>query len=282
MSTATAETEPSTGAGARRGDASSIRRRRNARREARRRAPTLPRSSHAGFQASQRPARSRRDHRGAGADAAARPGADPARADAGVALHLLSRCCRADGRRSCRHAAHRAPDTALRRCAPLELRGVRGSRPAADLRPQRLRRDAARPVRMGRQAAGGELRGRRTRPRRSTPARAARSTWPSARSYREAMIEFAEMRALDLWYARLDIEELATRWAAEVTRQAAQALRTQCRQGAHEGQPAGLRQAHPRRRRQAADHQRSAADRPDRGASAGSGSRAARERSSAP
>jgi uncharacterized protein (DUF2252 family) len=37
------------------------------------------------------------------------------------------------------------------------------------------------------------------------------------RSYREAMIEFAEMRALDLWYARLDVEDLANRWAAQGT-----------------------------------------------------------------
>jgi uncharacterized protein (DUF2252 family) len=37
------------------------------------------------------------------------------------------------------------------------------------------------------------------------------------RSYRAAMSEFAEMRALDLWYARLDVEELAKRWATLAT-----------------------------------------------------------------
>ena len=51
--------------------------------------------------------------------------------------------------------------TALRRRAPVQLRGLRGPRPEADLRHQRLRRDASGAVRMGRQAAGRELRDRR-------------------------------------------------------------------------------------------------------------------------
>ena len=62
-------------------------------------------------------------------------------------------------------AADGAAGAALRRRAPVELRRVRGPRPAADLRRQRLRRDAARAVRVGRQAARGELRGRRARSR---------------------------------------------------------------------------------------------------------------------
>jgi uncharacterized protein (DUF2252 family) len=39
----------------------------------------------------------------------------------------------------------------------------------------------------------------------------------AGRSYREAMREFAEMRALDLWYARIDVEDLARRWSALAT-----------------------------------------------------------------
>jgi uncharacterized protein (DUF2252 family) len=38
-----------------------------------------------------------------------------------------------------------------------------------------------------------------------------------ARSYRNAMREFATMRALDLWYARLDVEELSARWGASAS-----------------------------------------------------------------
>src|SRR3954454_25286263 len=37
------------------------------------------------------------------------------------------------------------------------------------------------------------------------------------RSYRKAMRDFAQMRALDLWYARLDIDDIAKQWAAQAT-----------------------------------------------------------------
>jgi uncharacterized protein (DUF2252 family) len=37
------------------------------------------------------------------------------------------------------------------------------------------------------------------------------------RSYRKAMREFASMRALELWYARIDVEDLAKQWAKQVT-----------------------------------------------------------------
>jgi uncharacterized protein (DUF2252 family) len=37
------------------------------------------------------------------------------------------------------------------------------------------------------------------------------------RSYREAMRGFAQMRTLDLWYARLDVDDLAQRWLAKAT-----------------------------------------------------------------
>src|SRR5436190_4733646 len=36
-------------------------------------------------------------------------------------------------------------------------------------------------------------------------------------SYREAMRDFAQMRALDLWYARIDVENLAKQWATRAT-----------------------------------------------------------------
>jgi uncharacterized protein (DUF2252 family) len=40
-----------------------------------------------------------------------------------------------------------------------------------------------------------------------------------ARSYREAMREFAGMRTLDLWYARLDVDEIIRRYGKSVSRQ---------------------------------------------------------------
>ena len=42
-------------------------------------------------------------------------------------------------------------------------------------------------------------------------------TLAAVRSYREAMHEFAAMRALDVWYSRLDVEEITTRWATRGT-----------------------------------------------------------------
>jgi uncharacterized protein (DUF2252 family) len=39
----------------------------------------------------------------------------------------------------------------------------------------------------------------------------------AARTYRTAMREFASMRALDLWYARLDVDELSAKWTAGAT-----------------------------------------------------------------
>jgi uncharacterized protein (DUF2252 family) len=38
-----------------------------------------------------------------------------------------------------------------------------------------------------------------------------------ARSYREAMSDFAHARTLDLWYARVDVEDASKRWAAQAT-----------------------------------------------------------------
>jgi uncharacterized protein (DUF2252 family) len=41
----------------------------------------------------------------------------------------------------------------------------------------------------------------------------------ATRSYREAMRGFAGMRAIDVWYQRLDVDDLIRRWQAHVTKQ---------------------------------------------------------------
>ncbi len=71
------------------------------------------------------------------------------------------------------HADDGAARAVLRGRAPLELRRVRGAGPPARLRSQRLRRDASRAVRVGRQAPGRELRRRGAR-QRASPQGAAR------------------------------------------------------------------------------------------------------------
>ena len=102
------------------------------------------------------PGRSGRVARAPGEDARAGAGADPLRADAGLAVHLLSRRGDDHGPRSRRDAAVGALRAVLRRCAPVELRRLRLAGTTAGVRHQRLRRDAPGAVGVGRQATGRE------------------------------------------------------------------------------------------------------------------------------
>ena len=138
----------------------------------------VPRSSPRRVGGAAEPRRPRRAARGAGPDARPGAGADPLRPDAGVAVHVLPRRRRADGRRSRGRPAHRADRPALRRRPSLQLRHLRDARPPAHVRGQRLRRDAGGAVRVGHQAAGRQLRGGRARPRFDARTRAG-STAPS-------------------------------------------------------------------------------------------------------
>jgi uncharacterized protein (DUF2252 family) len=45
-----------------------------------------------------------------------------------------------------------------------------------------------------------------------------RTTLAAVREYRETMREFADMRDLDVWYARLDVEDVFERWRSHVSR----------------------------------------------------------------
>ena len=84
------------------------------------------------------------------------------------------------------------------------------------------------------------------------------------RSYRRAMGGFARMRALDIWYAASRRRPVQTGMGRRRDQGREEALRTQPREGTHQGQHEGVRQADPPRRRRAADHLRPAADRADR------------------
>ena len=75
----------------------------------------------------------------------------------------------------------------LRRRPPLELRPLRVARAAPRLRHQRLRRDPARPVGVGRQAPGREHPDRRARQRVRRPARRDRIVLDTVREYRSWM-----------------------------------------------------------------------------------------------
>ena len=45
------------------------------------------------------------------------------------------------------------------------------------------------------------------------------------RSYRESMAGFASMRTFDVWYSRIDVEELAGEWESQVSRKAVERFR---------------------------------------------------------
>ena len=137
-----------------------------------------------------------------------------------------------------------------------------GAYAAADrnLRPrhQRLRRDPARAVGVGSEAA--------RRPASRSPAATVGSAMRSgreivltaARTYREHMRELAELSNLEVWYKRLDGLAGPRGVRAGGQQEGAQGLRSQRRQDAAQGPPARLLEAdHPGRRR-AADRQRPA------------------------
>ena len=84
------------------------------------------------------------------------------------------------------------------------------------------------------------------------------------RSYREAVQEFGAMGNMDVWYARVDIEEILAGSLLPRNRRAAQADGEESRQDESKDQPEGVRQADRGGRRRGTDRQRSAADRPDR------------------
>ena len=65
------------------------------------------------------------------------------------------------------------------------------------------------------------------------------------RAYREGMQRYAApMRSLDLWYSRIDVDELLEQLRPRRRRRSNPSVRAQRRQNAHEGQHEGIRQAH--------------------------------------
>ena len=90
-------------------------------------------------------------------------------------------------------------------------------------------------------AASFEIAGR---DRDFTEAERTRAVLNSVRSYREWMRKLAEARNLDVWYARLDVETIEQQLRAAAGEAAGGDRREGGRQGAHEGQPEGVRKAH--------------------------------------
>ena len=92
------------------------------------------------------------------------PGADPLRPHAALAFRFHAWRSRGDGGRPRRDAALRHHHPAVRRLPSEQLRRLRQPGTRVAVRHQRLRRNPARTVRMGRQAPRSKLRDRRARP----------------------------------------------------------------------------------------------------------------------
>ena len=151
--------------------------------------------------------------------------------------------------------AHRHHRPGQRRRPPLELRALRLAGADPRLRRQRLRRDAARALGVGRQAARRERRHRRPRQRLQRRARTARRRWPPSAATASGWPATPGMRLIDVWYA--SITDADIREAAEATRAARgpgrsrppPAARGDLQQGPPARRHARLRVAHRGRRR---------------------------------
>ena len=153
----------------------------------------------------------------------------------------------------------------MRRRAPRQLRRLRRTRPPGGDQRERLRRDAARPVRVGRQAARGELRRGRARSRlrcgaagRDRPDGGARLPRGDARVRGDAH-PGPLVPAPGRGHRRRALRRHGRP-------RGARAVRAQPHEGGEQGPPARPREADPRRGRPGQARRRPAADRPDRGA----------------
>ena len=209
-----------------------------------RQAPRAPRCrapSHAALELAPRP-RPGRAARGAGDVARARAGADPLRPHARLAVHVLPRRRGGDGR-----DLAATPRAGLRAqlCGDAHLSNFGGfavARAALVFDLNDFDETLPGPVRVGRQAARRQLRDRRPRPRlHRRGARAMPCCAVGARPTARRCASSPRCGNLDVWYARLDVDDARARARATAgDAEQAQARRAQRRQGAHEGQPAGV------------------------------------------
>ena len=135
----------------------------------------VPRSSHAEWAPGDGPPGPRRRGRGGQRRPPPGAGADPPRPHGHQRVRLLPGHGRHHGGRPRHHPDQRPPGPDLWRRPPGQLRLLPFAGPAARLRPQRLRRDPGRPLGVGRQAPGRQLRRLcpplRPRPERRGPGR---------------------------------------------------------------------------------------------------------------
>ena len=167
------------------------------------------------------------------------------------------------------HAGLGAARAAVRRRAPVELRGVRLAGAKPRLRHQRLRRDGARALGVGREAAGRELRDRGTRERLLRRRSGRAIVLATVRAYREAMRAFAGMRNLEVWYSSLPVEQAVREFTAGIDPKRLKKAEADIAKSRTKDSMHAFAKLTTTGGRRAAHHQRPAADRPDRRARPG-------------
>ena len=231
----------------------------------------VPRAAHAEFDPGPGAAGPGRPAREPGRDPRARAGADPLRAHAGLAVHLLPRRGPGHGQRPRRDADDRPARPALRRRPPVELRRLRHPRAA---RWSSTSTTSTRPC-PGR--SSGTSSGWRRASR--SPAATAASPTPSATAVVRDLRRAATATAMADFAGADATSTSSTRASTSRTsfaRVPGQPCRASCVKRAEKNvakartkdSMQALEQAHPRGRRRAAHHRRPAADRADRGPAA--------------
>ena len=145
--------------------------------------------------------------------------------------------------------------------------GVFGApRSAAGVRHQRLRRDTAGPFRVGREAIDGELVAVAGRDRGFDPNERESINRAVTRSYRRGdQGSLADLSNLDLWYSRIDVDEIAPLTAERATRTQLKRFERNMANARSKNSLKAFSKLTPPRRRRAQDRKRPAADRSDRG-----------------
>ena len=136
---------------------------------------------------------------------------------------------------------------------------LRGPGSPSRVRPERLRRDAAGPVGMGRQATRGQRRGCRPANAFSASERGHAVRRASAPTARRCAIR--RDATIDVWYARLEVEDCSQQFSAMASRHSASGSTRRSRRRARRTTSARSPRSTQPRRRHAADRQRPAADR---------------------
>ena len=203
----------------------------------------LARGVHAG-----RVAGSGRPAAGSGQEPGARTGSDPLRADAGLAIHLLPWRRAHHGLRPGHHSRV-GPKVQICGDAHLSNFGLFASpERQADVRRQRLRRDAAWAVGVGSQAACRQRGGRRPGPRVHGQGGSDHRARQVVESYRREMqLVWRGCPLSTLWYSHVDVDGCSPS-SGHSGQDGPKARADAWHQGPYPRQPPGAEQAHHRRR----------------------------------